>query len=63
MITNNIIYTKFSAYRFNIKKAQDSYIWDDSDKKYIDFTSGWNPVACAMAQKTLEILISIINKK
>ena len=42
MITNNIVYTKFSAYRFNIKKAQDSYLWDDSDKRYIDFTSGWN---------------------
>jgi len=42
MITNNIVYTKFSAYRFNIKIAQDSYLWDDSDKRYIDFTSGWN---------------------
>jgi len=42
MITNNIVYTKFSAYRFNIKKALGSYIWDDSDKQYIDFTSGWN---------------------
>lgn len=42
MITNNIVYTKFSAYRFNIKKAQGSYIWDDEDKQYIDFTSGWN---------------------
>lgn len=42
MITNNIIFTKFSAWRFNFGKAKDSYIWDDKGKKYIDFTSGWN---------------------
>lgn len=42
MITRNIIYTKFSTHRFNIKKALNSYIWDEADKKYIDFTSGWN---------------------
>lgn len=42
MITNNIIFTKYSAWRFNFKKARDSYIWDDKNKRYIDFTSGWN---------------------
>lgn len=42
MVTNNIIYTKFSAHRFNIKRALNSYVWDDSNKRYIDFTSGWN---------------------
>ncbi|MFZ2205990.1 MAG: aspartate aminotransferase family protein [Microgenomates group bacterium] len=42
MITNNIIFTKYSSWRFNFKKARDSYIWDDKNKRYIDFTSGWN---------------------
>jgi len=42
MINHNIIFTKFSSYRFNIKKAEGSIIWDDKDKQYIDFTSGWN---------------------
>jgi 4-aminobutyrate aminotransferase-like enzyme len=44
MITKNIIFTKFSPCRFNFKKAKGSFIWDDKDKKYIDFTAGWNVV-------------------
>lgn len=42
MITNNIIFTNFSSWRFNLKKAKDSYLWDDNNNRYIDFTAGWN---------------------
>lgn len=42
MIKHNIIYTSYSPWKFNMSKAQDSFIWDDSGKKHIDFTSGWN---------------------
>ncbi len=44
MITEGIVFTKFSAWRFNLKKAKDSYIWDEAGNKYIDFTAGWNVV-------------------
>src|SRR3989339_94229 len=42
MVHRHIIYTKFSAWRFKIKDACGSYLWDDKGKQYIDFTSGWN---------------------
>jgi len=42
MINHNVIFTKFSAWRFDMKAARDSYIWDKKNKRYIDFTSGWN---------------------
>ncbi|MEK7508566.1 MAG: aspartate aminotransferase family protein [Patescibacteria group bacterium] len=42
MQKNKIIYTPFSDWRFTISKAQGSYLWDQSGKKLIDFTSGWN---------------------
>lgn len=44
MITKNILFTPFSSWRFNLKKAKGSYLWDDKNKKYLDFTSGWNVV-------------------
>ena len=44
MIKNNIIYTDFCSWKFDILKAKGSYIWDKSGKKLLDFTSGWNVV-------------------
>lgn len=42
MLRNNIIYTAFSEWRFDIAKAKGCFIWTSDDKKLIDFTSGWN---------------------
>lgn len=42
MIKNRIIYNSFSDYQFKVTKAKGSFIWDDNNKKLIDFTSGWN---------------------
>lgn len=42
MVRNCIIYNEFSSWRFDVKKAQDSFIWTSDSKKLIDFTSGWN---------------------
>lgn len=42
MLKKHIIYNKFSDWRFNLKKAKGSYIWDSKGNKLIDFTSGWN---------------------
>ncbi|MBI4974201.1 aminotransferase class III-fold pyridoxal phosphate-dependent enzyme [Candidatus Roizmanbacteria bacterium] len=42
MIKNHIIYNGFSDYQFRVTKAKGSFIWDDQEKKLIDFTSGWN---------------------
>lgn len=44
MITKNIIFNLFSPWIFDFKKAKGSYLWDYNNKKYIDFTSGWNVV-------------------
>lgn len=44
MIKNKIIYNIFSEYQFRISEARDSFIWDENEKKLIDFTSGWNVV-------------------
>lgn len=42
MIKNHIVYSEYCNYRFGLKRAEGSYLWDENDKKYIDFTSGWN---------------------
>lgn len=42
MIKNHLLYNEFSDWRFNISKANGSYIWDGSGNKLIDFTSAWN---------------------
>jgi len=42
MIKEKIIYTTFSDWRFNIKKAKESFIWDQAGHRLLDFTSGWN---------------------
>ncbi|MFC1647010.1 aspartate aminotransferase family protein [Patescibacteria group bacterium] len=42
MIKNNILYTNFLNWEFSVTKAEGSYIWNQNNKKLIDFTSGWN---------------------
>lgn len=42
MIKNAIAYNNDLPWVFQIKKAQDEFIWDQNNKRYIDFTSGWN---------------------
>ena len=42
MIHRNIIYTNFSKWRFEITRAEGSYIWDQVNNRKIDFTSEWN---------------------
>ncbi len=42
MIKNNIIYSGYPEWRFNVLKAKGDYIWDKTGKRMIDFTSGWN---------------------
>lgn len=44
MLTKLVIYNSFSPWQFDILKAKDSFIWDGSGSKLIDFTSGWNVV-------------------
>ena len=42
MIKNKIIYTDFCNWKFDLKRAKGSYIWDKKGHKLLDFTSGWN---------------------
>lgn len=42
MINKRIIYNNFSDFQFRLSKAEGSFVWDDQEKKLIDFTSGWN---------------------
>ncbi|NTU46661.1 aspartate aminotransferase family protein [Candidatus Roizmanbacteria bacterium] len=42
MIKNHIVYNPAVDWRFDFAKAEDSYVWDDKGKRYIDFSSGWN---------------------
>ena len=42
MIKNHIVYNPSADYRIKFARAEDSYIYDDAGKRYIDFTSGWN---------------------
>lgn len=42
MIRNHIVYNDFSDWRFDVKAAEGSFIWDQNGHKLIDFTSGWN---------------------
>jgi len=42
MIRNHIVYNPVVDWRFQVSKAENEYLWDDKDNKYIDFSSGWN---------------------
>src|SRR3989344_8780962 len=60
MIKNRIIYTSSSPWRFNISKAEGSYIWDDKRNKMLDFTSGWN--VANLGWNHPEIIQTVINQ-
>jgi 4-aminobutyrate aminotransferase-like enzyme len=40
MIKNNIVYNH--DWRLTIKRAEESFFWDQNGRKIIDFSSGWN---------------------
>jgi 4-aminobutyrate aminotransferase-like enzyme len=42
MIRNNIVYATFCDWTFTVTKAEGSYLWNQDNKKLIDFTSAWN---------------------
>ncbi|MBI4092828.1 MAG: aminotransferase class III-fold pyridoxal phosphate-dependent enzyme, partial [Candidatus Kerfeldbacteria bacterium] len=43
MIENSIVYRNLKKYNFfRVAKAEGALLWDRDEKKYIDFTSGWN---------------------
>lgn len=42
MIKDHIVYNPVVDWQFNLGKAKDAYLWDTADKRYIDFSSGWN---------------------
>ncbi len=42
MIKHHIVYNPVVDWRFDLSKAQDSFLWDKQGKQYIDFSSGWN---------------------
>ncbi|MBP7768491.1 aspartate aminotransferase family protein [Candidatus Woesebacteria bacterium] len=42
MIKHNIVYNPVVDWRFDLGKAEGSYLWDKDGKRYIDFSSGWN---------------------
>lgn len=42
MIKHRIAYNPVIDWRFDITRAEGSYLYDHQQKRYIDFTSGWN---------------------
>ncbi len=42
MLKNNLIYTTYCNWRFNVKRAEGSYLWTEDGDKLIDFAAGWN---------------------
>ncbi len=40
MIKNNITY--YSPWEFTVQRAEGCYLWDQNDRKILDFSSGWN---------------------
>lgn len=42
MVHDHILYSSSSEWRFEVSKAEGSFLWDRRGKKLIDFTSGWN---------------------
>lgn len=42
MIKKHIVYNNFNPWKFDVSRAEGSYLFDQNDKRYIDFTSGWN---------------------
>ncbi|MBP9690705.1 aspartate aminotransferase family protein [Candidatus Woesebacteria bacterium] len=42
MIKHRIVYNPVLDWRFDLAKAEGSYLWDTFGNKYVDFSSGWN---------------------
>ncbi len=42
MINHNIVYNPVIDWRFDLSKAEGSFLWDTKGTRYIDFSSGWN---------------------
>lgn len=42
MIKHNIIFSSGTDWTLDITKAEGSFIWDQNNKRLIDFTSAWN---------------------
>jgi 4-aminobutyrate aminotransferase-like enzyme len=42
MNKHHIVYNPVVEWKFDVAKAQGSFLWDTNAKKYIDFSSGWN---------------------
>lgn len=42
MIKHHIVYNPVIDWRFDLSKAEGSFLWDSEGNKYIDFSSGWN---------------------
>lgn len=42
MIKNQLSFSEFCRWRFDLDGALGSYLWDKNGKKILDFTSGWN---------------------
>jgi 4-aminobutyrate aminotransferase-like enzyme len=42
MIQDHIVYSEYSNFAFKLSKAEGIYLWDDTGRRLIDFSSGWN---------------------
>jgi len=42
MIKHNIVCNPAVDRRFDLSRAEGSFLWDKENKRYIDFSSGWN---------------------
>ena len=42
MIKHHIVYNPVVDWRFDLSKAEGPFLWDSNNKRYIDFSSGWN---------------------
>lgn len=42
MLKNKIVYNPAVDWKFDLSKAEGSFLWDTEGRKYIDFSSGWN---------------------
>lgn len=63
MIKNHIIYNEYSDWTYDIKKAEDAYIWTKDGEKLIDFTSGWNVTNLGWNnQEITKVVISQLKK-
>jgi 4-aminobutyrate aminotransferase-like enzyme len=58
MIKHGIVYNPATDYRFDLAKAEGSYLWDKGGKRYIDFSSGWNTTNLGWNNKEVNASIS-----